>query len=182
MMVLLYLQTQLCFSWPSKKGDEIWWFFIFTRCNWETSRLPSLFLTVILNCEVFKVTKQDILNFAETYIGSPEERADVLKSYVDGQGDLGFVIDHIMLSTEADLETWRLGNLLKREGNPNWEIQATFFWKKTSHPSILPSIHPPTSPPVLRSILPSLHPVCVDRKRDHLFWVQVWNYQQVITI
>ena len=73
----------------------------------------------ILISEVFKVTKQDILNFAETYIGSPEERADVLKSYVDGQGDLGFVIDHIMLSTEADLETWRLGNLLKREGNPN---------------------------------------------------------------
>lgn len=93
--------TSNLFQLASKKGDE-------NSClPGATGKLQAFSVLKIPISEVFKVTKKDILNFAETYIGSPEERADVLKSYVDGQGDLGFVIDHVMLSTEADLETWR---------------------------------------------------------------------------
>lgn len=93
--------TSNLFQLALTKGDE------HSCLPGATGKLQAFSVLNIPISEVFKITKKDILNFAETYIGSPEERADVLKSYVDGQGDLGFVIDHIMLSTEADLETWR---------------------------------------------------------------------------
>eukprot|EP00435_Cladocopium_sp_Y103_P054877 s460_g18.t1 len=54
--------------------------------------------------KIFKVTTKDIDNFATEYVGSAEERADVLKFYVEGNGDLGFVIENVMLSSEADRE------------------------------------------------------------------------------
>ncbi|CAJ1383408.1 unnamed protein product [Effrenium voratum] len=53
--------------------------------------------------KLFKpVTKQRLDDFTRQYVGSDEERQDVLGAYVDGNGDLGYIIDNVMLATEED--------------------------------------------------------------------------------
>lgn len=51
-----------------------------------------------------RVRKDDIDDFAKTYVGSEEEKADVLRAYTEGGGDLGYVVDHVMLAKEKDAE------------------------------------------------------------------------------
>eukprot|EP00930_Biecheleria_cincta_P087519 TRINITY_DN76742_c0_g1_i1.p1 TRINITY_DN76742_c0_g1~~TRINITY_DN76742_c0_g1_i1.p1 ORF type:complete len:265 (+),score=68.80 TRINITY_DN76742_c0_g1_i1:44-796(+) len=46
------------------------------------------------------VTSESVEAFARHYRASDEERADVLKAYREGDGDLGKVIDSVMLATE----------------------------------------------------------------------------------
>ncbi|CAE8683534.1 unnamed protein product [Polarella glacialis] len=48
------------------------------------------------------VTCDSINTFAEHYVGSEEERQDVLGAYTKGGGDLGAVLDSVLLCTEAD--------------------------------------------------------------------------------
>eukprot|EP00933_Yihiella_yeosuensis_P066813 TRINITY_DN7127_c1_g1_i1.p1 TRINITY_DN7127_c1_g1~~TRINITY_DN7127_c1_g1_i1.p1 ORF type:complete len:275 (+),score=71.47 TRINITY_DN7127_c1_g1_i1:33-827(+) len=50
-----------------------------------------------------KVTPESIKAFAKEYVGSEEERKDVLSAYKKGKGNLGKVIDSVMLATEDDL-------------------------------------------------------------------------------
>jgi DnaJ homolog subfamily C member 9 len=48
------------------------------------------------------VTPESIDAFAREYVNSEEERKDVLSAYKKGNGDLGFIVDSVMLSTEDD--------------------------------------------------------------------------------
>ena len=48
--------------------------------------------------KLFKVTTKDIDNFAGQYVGSEEEKADVLKFYLEGNGDLDLLRSHVSFS------------------------------------------------------------------------------------
>lgn len=49
-----------------------------------------------------KITTSDIDNFEATYRFSDEERADVLKAYVQNQGDMTKIFESVMLSKSSD--------------------------------------------------------------------------------
>jgi DnaJ family protein C protein 9 len=53
-----------------------------------------------------KVTANDIDAFATKYKCSEEEQRDVLKQFVLRQGNLGAMMDHVMLSEPRDAERW----------------------------------------------------------------------------
>ncbi|CAE7208302.1 DnaJ-like subfamily C member 9 [Symbiodinium microadriaticum] len=53
--------------------------------------------------QLFKpVTKERISEFEKQYVGSSEERQDVLRAYIEGSGDIGYIVDNVMLANEGD--------------------------------------------------------------------------------
>ncbi|CAE7799145.1 DNAJC9 [Symbiodinium sp. CCMP2592] len=71
--------------YPSQEGIETDWRTYFTQ--------------------MFKpVTKQRISEFEKQYVGSSEERTDVLRAYIEGNGDIGYIVDNVMLANEGDAE------------------------------------------------------------------------------
>ncbi|CAE7265403.1 Dnajc9 [Symbiodinium pilosum] len=53
--------------------------------------------------KLFKpVTKERLDQFEKQYVGSSEERRDVLRAYVEGNGDIGYIVDNVMLANEDD--------------------------------------------------------------------------------
>jgi len=54
-----------------------------------------------------KVTQKDIEEFEKKYKGSEEEKEDIKKAYLEGEGDMNFILDSVLLSTVEDEDRFR---------------------------------------------------------------------------
>eukprot|EP00088_Acartia_fossae_P002865 TRINITY_DN11197_c0_g1_i1.p1 TRINITY_DN11197_c0_g1~~TRINITY_DN11197_c0_g1_i1.p1 ORF type:complete len:258 (+),score=78.67 TRINITY_DN11197_c0_g1_i1:31-804(+) len=54
-----------------------------------------------------KITTKDIEEFEKKYKGSDEEKEDVKQAYIDGKGEMEFILDNVMLSTIEDEDRFR---------------------------------------------------------------------------
>lgn len=50
-----------------------------------------------------EITKQDVKTFAERYKNSEEEQQDLLDYYIDHDGDVTHILEHIICSTNEDV-------------------------------------------------------------------------------
>ena len=58
-----------------------------------------------------KITLKDIKKFEEEYKYSEEESADLKQAYIDGKGDMEFILDNVLCCTHEDED--RFSNQIK---------------------------------------------------------------------
>ncbi|XP_063603397.1 dnaJ homolog subfamily C member 9-like [Penaeus indicus] len=54
-----------------------------------------------------KITVDDIKNFEESYKESEEEKADLKQAYIDGEGDMNYILDNVLCCTIEDEPRFR---------------------------------------------------------------------------
>jgi len=78
-------------------------------------------------CLFPKVTMKDIEEFEKKYKESDEEKEDIKKAYLEGEGDMGHILDTVLLCEEDDEERFReiIDDMIK-----NKEIKKLKGYKK----------------------------------------------------
>jgi len=73
-----------------------------------------------------KISKTDIEDFEKKYKGSEEELADLKKAYLDGEGDMQYILDNVILADVEDEPRFRelLAAAVEQGGLPHFD---TFF-------------------------------------------------------
>jgi len=54
-----------------------------------------------------KITQKDIEKFEKEYKGSADEKEDIKKAYLDGEGNMDHILDSVLLSTVEDEDRFR---------------------------------------------------------------------------
>ena len=60
-----------------------------------------------------KITLADIAKFEEEYKGSEEEMADLRAAYLDGDGDMDYIMDNVLCATQDEDEA-RFSDIIKK--------------------------------------------------------------------